>query len=193
MDLLYMGGRTTSSSGGENGYAILKSKDSDTYQLSYIDATRSSGDLSSTSADYHCIILENKDRCRAVDGVLSELDALHKIALLADQRSHQFVGIDLAAGHCIKVTTAEGKILINKCITVIYNADCTYSVKSVIRTNKKRLRIAVTYRAYRRRSFHIFENVLELGSEGRVFYIVNRSLQAYFERVCRHACSAQEG
>ena len=70
MDLLYMGGRTTSSSGGENGYAILKSKTSDTYQLSYIDATRSSGDLNSTSADYHCIVLENKELPNTL-GVLS--------------------------------------------------------------------------------------------------------------------------
>lgn len=60
MDLLYMGGRTTSSSGGENGYALLKEKGADVYHLAYIDATRSSYDLTSSSPDYHCVVLESK-------------------------------------------------------------------------------------------------------------------------------------
>lgn len=76
MDLLYMGGRTTSSSGGENGYAILKSKTSDTYQLSYIDATRSSGDLNSTNADYHCIVLENKELPNTLGVISADIRAL---------------------------------------------------------------------------------------------------------------------
>ena len=58
MDLLYMGGRTTSSSGGENGYALLKEKGADVYKLAYIDATRTSSDLTSSTASYNNIVLE---------------------------------------------------------------------------------------------------------------------------------------
>lgn len=61
MELLYMGGRTTSTSGGENGYALLKVKGEEKYKLAYIDATRSTSDLTSSAADRHCIILNIKD------------------------------------------------------------------------------------------------------------------------------------
>ncbi|MBQ7998330.1 MAG: hypothetical protein IJ296_03285, partial [Bacteroidales bacterium] len=39
-DLIYMGGRTTSSSGGEEGFAILKKKGTEEYTLARIDATK---------------------------------------------------------------------------------------------------------------------------------------------------------
>lgn len=75
MDLLYMGGRTTSTSGGENGYALLKVKGEDKYKLAYIDATRSSYDLSSSSSAYHCIILEMKDLPNTLSLLKSEIRA----------------------------------------------------------------------------------------------------------------------
>lgn len=76
MDLLYMGGRTTSTSGGENGYAILKSKTSDTYQLSYIDATRTPSDLNYTNADYNTVILKNKELPNTLDLLDADIRAL---------------------------------------------------------------------------------------------------------------------
>lgn len=57
-ELIYMGGRTTSTSGGEEGYAILKKKDTGEYLLAYIDATKSSSDLTSSTASRHCVIME---------------------------------------------------------------------------------------------------------------------------------------
>lgn len=75
MDLLYMGGRTTSTSGGENGYALLKVKGKEEYKLAYIDATRSVSNLSSSSAANHCIILEMRDLPNTLDILKSEIRA----------------------------------------------------------------------------------------------------------------------
>ena len=75
MDLLYMGGRTTSTSGGENGYALLKVKGEDKYKLAYIDATRSSYDLTSSSSEYHCIVLEMNDLPNSLDLLKAEIRA----------------------------------------------------------------------------------------------------------------------
>ena len=60
-NLIYMSGITRDTSGGENGYAILKDKSADSYQLVYIDATRSSYDLTSTDPNYNCIILKSTE------------------------------------------------------------------------------------------------------------------------------------
>jgi len=75
MDLLYMGGRTTSTSGGENGYAILKVKGEEEYKLAYIDATRSSSDLNASAADRHCIILNMKNLPNTLNLVKSDIIA----------------------------------------------------------------------------------------------------------------------
>ena len=75
MDLLYLGGRTTSTSGGENGYALLKVKGEEKYKLAYIDATRSSSDLSSSSADRHCIVLDMKDLPNTLELLKSDIIA----------------------------------------------------------------------------------------------------------------------
>ncbi len=69
-DLIYMGGRTTSTSGGEEGYAILKKKGEESYILAHIDATKSSSDLTSSTASRHCVIMDTKSLANTM-GVLS--------------------------------------------------------------------------------------------------------------------------
>lgn len=76
MDLIYMGGRTTGASGGENGYAILKKKGEESYTLAYIDATRSSSNLSSSSASNHCIVLETKSLPNTMDVLKADIRAM---------------------------------------------------------------------------------------------------------------------
>ncbi|MBQ8889572.1 MAG: hypothetical protein IJY59_08820 [Bacteroidaceae bacterium] len=75
MELLYMGGRTTSTNGGENGYALLKVKGEEKYKLAYIDATRSTYDLNSSTASRHCIILDMKDIPNTLGLLKSEIRA----------------------------------------------------------------------------------------------------------------------
>lgn len=75
MDLIYMGGRTTSSSGGENGYAILKVKGEEKYKLAYIDATRTSSDLTASAANRHCIVLSMGDLPNTLNLVKSDIIA----------------------------------------------------------------------------------------------------------------------
>lgn len=70
MDLIYMGGRTTSTSGGEEGYAILKKKGAEEYTLAHIDATKGSYDLTASAADRHCIVLKTS-KMENTMGVLS--------------------------------------------------------------------------------------------------------------------------
>lgn len=70
MELIYMGGRTTSTSGGEEGYAILKKKGEESYILAHIDATKSSSDLTSSTASRHCVIMDTKSLANTM-GVLS--------------------------------------------------------------------------------------------------------------------------
>lgn len=69
-DLIYMGGRTTSTGGGEEGYAILKKKNANEYTLARIDATKSTYDLTSTTASRHCVIMKTKSMPNTM-GVLS--------------------------------------------------------------------------------------------------------------------------
>lgn len=76
MDLVYLGGRTTGSNGGENGYAILKEKNSGKYYLAYLDATKSSSDMNSTNASYNQVISTIEEMPEELEVVNAEIKAL---------------------------------------------------------------------------------------------------------------------
>lgn len=76
MDLVFMGGRTTGSNGGENGYAILKEKGAEKYHLAYLDATKSSSDMNSTNASYNQVISEINEMPEGLDVVNAQVRAM---------------------------------------------------------------------------------------------------------------------
>ena len=126
---------------------------------------------------YGAVVGEKQYRSSAVYALLSVAYALNVRILGVDEGGYEFVGVDLAARHCIEIAAA-GEYLCHELIGVVYDAYSAYGVLARLRYQEQRLRVGVAYAADSRFAAHVGKHPFELGSEGGIFYVVYLALKA---------------
>ena len=123
-------------------------------------------------------LLQNQHGAGALDHVLGKANAPGKGALLVQHGRRQFRGIDLAAGHGVEMSAAEGEKLIHQGLGIIDNANGRNGVNAQIGANENGLRVGIGDAADTGSAVHGLRYALEFRAKGRIFDIMNVFLEA---------------
>ena len=123
------------------------------------------------------LVRQDQNGGGAHNGLLGELNAFGKIALLVDQGAEQLRLVDLAAGHGIKVTAAEAEVLIDQRIRVVDHTGHADGVSAQVGADQQGLGIRVGNTADRGSAAHFLKNMFKLRPERGIADVVNFPLQ----------------
>ena len=136
--------------------------------------------------DQGAVLLQDQDGGRALDGFLGEADALREVALLVDQRRQQLHGVDLSAGLGVEVSAGEGEILLDQRLRVVDAPDHADGVGAEIGADQQGLGLGIADAADGRLALHLVKDFFKFRAEGRVFYVVDFTLQTDLRVKSRH-------
>ena len=136
------------------------------------------------------VILQNQNGRCAFNQVLGKTNALREGAFLVNQSGNQFVGIDSAAAHGLKVTAAEGQVLAKQCFRIINDANGADGIGAQLGADQQRLGIGIGNAANGCTALHFAENSIEFGTEGGILDIMNLPLQAQLLVISSHTAPA---
>ena len=118
------------------------------------------------------VFREQHNRHGAVHALLHVLQPFHNGILLADERSHQFRGVDTAAAHFEKVGAAVLIYRADQILFVVHLADGGDGKAAQVRLYEKRLGIAVRNAADAHGALQFLNVALKLRAERGVFDVV---------------------
>ena len=108
------------------------------------------------------------------------MDTLNQIIFLVDQGSHQFRSIDGTAAHLQEMGAGFFHNACHQLIHVIDLADSGDSVCSVMGPYNQRLCFKIRNAADAQVALHVMDIIVKLGTERRVFNVVDGTVKAVF-------------
>ncbi len=144
-----------------------------------------------SGGDDRAVFLQDHDGSGSLDGVLRELDAADEIALLVDHGSQDLRRVDAAAAHLLEVSAAERQILFHQRSLVVDPPYENDRIGSQIGTDDQRLRICIADGSDAGNPVHLSDRIFKFGSERRIFYVVDLSLESRLRIKERHAAPAR--
>ena len=121
---------------------------------------------------------QHQHRHGSVDAALRIADALLDGLLAVDERRSQLGGVDVAAAHLLKMGGAGVKALLDQFLQIVDAAHRGDRVIAQMAAHDQRLRLRIGNTADAHGALHLVHVVFKLRAEGRVFNIVNRTLEA---------------
>ena len=88
------------------------------------------------------------------------------------------------------MAAAKGQILGKQGLRVVDDADGANSIGTQVGPDQQRLRVCIGNTADGTGTFHIVQNAVKFGTEGRIFNIVNFPLETQLGIVGRHTAPA---
>ena len=144
------------------------------------------------SGTINTVLIHQHKRQRTINCVQGIPDSFDQIILLIDQCCNELCRINISAAHFQKMGTAISKQIFYQFIRIIDLTHRCDRIRSMMRTHDQRLWFIIRDTADSIPALHLLHIFIKLCTERCVFYIVDRTVKAFFSPDCHATASCAQ-